>query len=265
MASREELESKSKDELMEMARENDVEGRSSMSKGELVDALAGSSDEGKGAVERGEAVAVDEDRAEELEDHLATDEEAKEASDERLETVEEEAGEEAADLAAHEMDESGPLHTEAPHSRTMTGAVSEEHATEQQKILDDLPKDYHGPISEAGAVERAVEEPIEPHEVAEEDEAAVREARRGDPDESRDVVPGRGAAFSDSAVAGNPLTGRSFTQKAVFYTDGLSGGAESNLERAYEIPELLRSNDEEEREAGEESTSEAAKAEESEE
>jgi hypothetical protein len=50
--------------------------------------------------------------------------------------------------------------------------------------------------------------------------------------------------------------GRAFEQKAVFYTDGLSGAGDQNLERAYEIPELLQSNDPEEREAGDESLSE---------
>ena len=48
-------------------------------------------------------------------------------------------------------------------------------------------------------------------------------------------------------------------QKGVLYTDGLSGGADSNLERAYEIPENLQSNDPEVRAVGDESLSEAAK------
>jgi hypothetical protein len=47
-------------------------------------------------------------------------------------------------------------------------------------------------------------------------------------------------------------------QKATLYTDGESGGADSNLERAYEIHEKLQSNDPAERKAGDESLSEAA-------
>jgi len=46
-----------------------------------------------------------------------------------------------------------------------------------------------------------------------------------------------------------------YPQKGVLYTDGLSGRADSNLERAYEIPEELQSSDDEEREAGDESNS----------
>jgi len=59
--------------------------------------------------------------------------------------------------------------------------------------------------------------------------------------------------------------GRRVIQKAVLYTDGLSGAADLNHERAYEYNERLQSNNPVERESGDESLSEAAKAQKSEE
>ena len=55
--------------------------------------------------------------------------------------------------------------------------------------------------------------------------------------------------------------GRRVVQKAVLYTDGTSGTAELNHERAYEYNERFQSNDPEERTSGDESLSEAAAAE----
>lgn len=54
--------------------------------------------------------------------------------------------------------------------------------------------------------------------------------------------------------------GRRVVQKAVLYTDGTSGVAELNHERAYEYNERLQSSDSNERRTGDVSVSEAAKA-----
>lgn len=226
MATKEELQSKSKEELLELARERDVEGRSGMNKDELASALAddSSSEEGKS-----------------------------EGSEERLEAVKEEAGEAHADLVTEELDEKGPLHVQAPSERIMTGAVNEEQAKEQEKILKeaDLPEGYVGDVTESGEpvdattdVQKSAEDvidfppPPEPTEPKEEDY----------------TVQNNGPFGSSITTDGR----KNFGQKAVFYTDGLSGAADQNLERAYDLPEKLQSNDAEVRTAGDESESEAA-------
>lgn len=270
MASKEELLEKNLDELKEMAKDADLEGRSKMGKEELAEALADDSSS---------------DEADADESAVLDAEASEEAAEERLETVEEEAGPVAAELSAHEeLDVQGPLVTGKPSERIMTGAVSEEHAEEQAELLANQPEDYVGDVSEAGFDEDG--RPAESEGAESSFRAREDSPSKSDPDrtygelraegllDQRDVVdydaqrqvpeadaPMReeGSVFANSAVAGNPNTGRSFGQKAVFYTDGLSGGAEQNLERAYEIPELLQSNDPAEREAGDESLSEAAK------
>jgi hypothetical protein len=54
--------------------------------------------------------------------------------------------------------------------------------------------------------------------------------------------------------------GRRLQAKGVLYTDGISGDATNNLERAYEYNERLQSNDPKVRASGDQSLSEAAKA-----
>lgn len=67
------------------------------------------------------------------------------------------------------------------------------------------------------------------------------------------------AQRSASDIAGDEVRGRWTKAKAVLYTDGLSGDAGGNLERAYEFNERLQSNDPAVRRAGDESLSESAK------
>ena len=190
---------------------------------------------------------------------------------------------------------SGPLTLDKPSERVMTGAVSPGHAEEQEELLKNKPEDYVGDVTEAGfdeegqPVTRSSEEmkrlaeareerfskkenlgPDDDREIYEvyqenvidfEAPLAEREkARTGedvDPEATMEMDAVAGAPFATSPVAGSSQ--RAFSQKSVFYTDGLSGGADSNLERAYVIPELLQSNDPDERAAGDESESEAAK------
>lgn len=67
------------------------------------------------------------------------------------------------------------------------------------------------------------------------------------------------AQRSASSIMDDNIRGRWTQAKAVLYTDGLSGNAEQNLERAYEFNERLQSNDPAIRRAGDEALSEAAK------
>lgn len=66
------------------------------------------------------------------------------------------------------------------------------------------------------------------------------------------------AQRSASSVASDEVRGRWTQAKAVLYTDGLSGHAEQNLERAYEFNERLQSNNPDVRRAGDNSLSESA-------
>lgn len=67
------------------------------------------------------------------------------------------------------------------------------------------------------------------------------------------------AQRSASSIMDDNVRGRWTQAKAVLYTDGLSGHAEQNLERAYEFNERLQSNDPAVRQSGDEALSEAAK------
>lgn len=326
MASKEELLEKNKDELVELARERELEGRSSMSKEELAEALADdSSSEGDSSedAELREAVTEFEenfDAEEQVEEQYADS--ATQPSDPSVEASAahhsaasqaenpgvqeglsdsgkealEEVGEdsvyaEESDLA---LDASGPLHFESPSQRVMTGAVNEAHAKEQEELLKNMPEDWTGDTTEAGFDKdgNAVVKPSDEEQAAlqerresrlskkenlgEGDDREIMEVKqedvidfpppRGEEAEEeglRQQAAVEGAPFATTSVAGGQ--GRVFHQKSVFYTDGLGGPAEQNLERAYEIPELLQSNNPEVREAGDESLSEAAKEEKSEE
>lgn len=67
------------------------------------------------------------------------------------------------------------------------------------------------------------------------------------------------AQRSASSIMDDNVRGRWTQAKAVLYTDGLSGHAEQNLERAYEFNERLQSNDPAVRQSGDEALSDAAK------
>lgn len=151
MANREELEQKTKEDLLELARERDLEGRSGMNKEELVDALSSSDSssdaEGDGSVSEGG------DEVRDAEDLLTPTGESADGGSQGAEERKAELEEltpEAAELAAEEMDFAGPLHLQSPEERIMTGAVSEEQAKEQEKLLANKPDDYVGDVTEAG-------------------------------------------------------------------------------------------------------------------
>lgn len=283
---KEELLEKNKDELVELARERELEGRSGMSKEELAEALADDSSSDVKADDEFDAEdeANDENNPDVVENLSPEGQEA-------LEEMEPEQAEEAA-LA---LDASGPLHLESPSQRMMTGAVSEDHAKEQEELLKDKPEDFVGNVTEAGFDDEGnpiIKPTAEEHaalqerresrlstkenlgegddreikEVKQEDvidfppPLAEREGLDEDPEPAK-AAPVEGAPFTNTSVAGG--LGRVYEQKSVFYTDGLSGSAEQNLERAYEIPELLQSNNPAIREAGDQSLSEARKDEKS--
>jgi hypothetical protein len=188
------------------------------------------------------------------------------------------------------LDASGPLHFENPASRVMTGAVNEAHAKEQEKALKDKPDDWVGDVTESGfdkdgnvktehgAAARAANAGSEKDNLHKSDKRDLREVR---PEDVIDFPPPVGerefdrdapetvkappssmfsAHISPIAPSADPQNDarRGYQQKSVFYTDGLSGSADHNHERAYEYGELLQSNNPSVRKAGDESVSEAA-------
>jgi len=188
---------------------------------------------------------------------------------------------EAAKLADIEADSHGPLHLESPSERIMTGAVNEEHAKEQEEKLENMPEDYSGDVSEAGFdadgtpahADAAAEEGSSVKDnLAEGDDRELREVRQEDVidyppaptghEEGKTIQQAPSGAFHSEPLGNASVPGarsRLFEQKSVFYTDGISGHSDHNFERAYEVPEVLQSNDPETRKAGDESLSEAAK------
>lgn len=297
MASAEELANNhTKEELVEKAKEAELSGYSTKNKDELAEALANLDNEGG---------------AQTLQDDGTPQAEAKsagylsEGSDEdnpevvsNLSPEGQEAladmGDEAAEKADLALDASGPLHLENPADRVMTGAVSEDHAKEQEKALEGKPEDWTGDTTEAGfdddgnakvghnAAARPATAGQEKDNLSENDDRELREVR---PEDVIDFPPPVGAGAKDkekvatATVKASPAgifsahispvgplddptqdARRGYQQKSVFYTDGLSGTADHNHERAYEYGELLQSNDPTVRKAGDESLSEAAKA-----
>lgn len=289
-----------KEELLEKAKELDIEGRSSMNKEELEKAVANadsSSDGSQTAEKSGSDSSAFGAGGKDSEASDPKNEDVKEGLSPSGEDALEEMGEdsEAAAEADIALDASGPLHLESPSEREMTGAVSEEHAKEQEELLKNKPEDYVGSVSEAGfdedgkPAQGAAEpkgqpkdnlspnderDPEDVYEVRQEDvidypaplaerEAdARREAGEEDVEIKGDETEqaAAGGAFHTEALGSASVAGarsRLFEQKAVFYTDGLSGSADHNHERAYVTPEVLQSNDPVVRAAGDESESEA--------
>jgi len=141
------LEDKNKEELLEIAREQDLEGRSSMNKADLVEALG---NQGDGSVSEGGTEVRDaEDLLTPTGPGTENDQAESEGAQERLDTVKE-VSPVAADLVAEELDFQGPLHIQDPRERVMTGAVSEEQAKEQEELLANKPDDFIGDTTEAG-------------------------------------------------------------------------------------------------------------------
>jgi len=106
-------------------------------------------------------------------------------------------------------------------------------------------------------VAEAPEAPVEPTEASQEpwipspeEVQAARDSVEADEEEKDEPLP---------AVFYGAPTGRWVQQKAVLYTDGVSGVADLNHERAYEYNERFQSSDSNERITGDVSLSEAAK------
>ena len=100
--------------------------------------------------------------------------------------------------------------------------------------------------------------------VAEENEQPVNEQETNAPEiKDAKAQPEESAADharrSASSIYQDDVRGRWTQAKGVLYTDGLSGEADQNLERAYEFNERLQSNNPAVRASGDESLSEAAK------
>lgn len=260
-----------KEELLEKAKELELEGRSTMSKDELEKAVGEA--EGSSTVSSGKDSEASDPKNEEVQEALSPS-----GQDALAEMGEDSEAAKEADIA---LDASGPLHLEAPHEREMTGAVSEEHAKEQEELLKNKPEDYVGSISEAGfdsdgkpaqtsatpkgqpkdnLSKNDERNPEDVYEVRQEDVIDYPAPPHQDAKEEQTAEQAPSGAFHSEPLGNVSAPGarsRLWEQKAVFYTDGLSGPADHNQERAYVTPEVLQSNDPVVREAGDESESEA--------
>lgn len=288
---------KTKEELVEEARQRELSGYSTKNKDELVSLLE-ENDASQGTATQDGSTPDNELPASDLDNpdvRANLSPSGQEAAD-RFEETGQEALKDEADAA---LDASGPLHLQSPDERVMTGAVSEQNAEEQRKIIkDNSPKDHVGPHSESGQPLGAGLAPDDQNvakakgdkkdNLSDGDDRELYEVRpehvidfpppvgqrEGTTERGQDRASDRQdernpelAYGEPNGALGNPVIGAGsrsgdvYSQKSVLYTDGLSGAADHNLERAYEIPEVLQSNAPAERAAGDESLSEAAKAE----
>lgn len=161
-----------------------------------------------------------------------------------------------ASLADVAGDASGPLHLEKPSERIMAGAVSEEEAKEQEKLIGDLPEDHVGNIRGDGKVGKDLVEEREGSgpdgEIVQEDVidfppplAEVEDERKEAADERKDTVVSADYVDSKAAREAFPDEGetiaqpRLYNQRAQLYTDGLSGQADHNTALAYRVNDIL--------------------------
>jgi hypothetical protein len=255
---------KTKDELLEEARERDLKGRSGMSRDELQaaleadDAAPAEDADDDGAADEAEEVDGTKPETQVGHDSEASDPEnpdvVENLSPEGQEALAEMTDEQAeqADLA---LDASGPLHLESPSERLMAGATSEEEAKEQEELLSGLEEDeLHGNVradgsplgaearqgsGENGEVlqEDVIDFPPPPAEVAEE-RAELVDSKKASGENNVGYVRQRAAneAFPDEGeVVAQP---RLFQQRGQLYTDGLSGQADHNTEMAYRVHDI---------------------------
>lgn len=216
MASKEELLKKNKDELQELAKEQELEGRSGMNKEELAEALADDS-----SSEESESLADQMEPAHEGGRGLAQEEDQDVAS-----RLAEERAEEAEDLNKSQKE------------------LEEEAEAEEDDAADEEEAPPYAEASELKA----------PEETAKQEDVINFPPPLGDEDAEPLQEKAHSGLLGNTNVVGSEE--KSFGQRAQFYTDGLSGAADSNLERAYALPEVLQSNDPVVREAGDQSESE---------
>jgi len=250
---------KTVEELKDEAKSRDLHGYSNKNKDELV-ALLEESDQGDGSSESDSAA---ETRDEDGEPTLGHDSEASDAqnpdvvselSPEGQEALEEMGDDsvaaEEADLA---LDASGPLHLEKPSERLMAGAVNEDEAKEQEKLVGELSEDHVGNIRGDGSVpgREARQGSGENGEVLPEDVIDFPPPLQAVEEERRESGTGRKARFNDqnttqhnAAREAFPDEGetvakeRAFNQRAQLYTDGLSGEADNNLVLSYRVQDI---------------------------
>lgn len=210
---------------------------------------------------------AEEEAAEEADEERAADraEERVEAAEDLYksqEELEEEAEEEGADERFLQPED----------ERIMTGSVPDDPRSAADY---EAPEEHVGHVSEAGETETHAERAelrrkVEEEGIKQEDvidfppPVGEREGEEVEDDGSQIAQSeAHGGLLGNTNVLGS--SEKSFGQKAQFYTDGLSGAADSNLERAYELPEVLQSNDPVVRSAGDDSESSGAEKSEEEE
>lgn len=247
---------KTKDELVEEAKSRELSGYSTLNKADLVALLEEDDAKGESSDEESAEEADDSSESPLGADSEASDEENPEVvenlSEEGQEALEEMGDEQAAeaDLA---LDASGPLHLQKPSERLMGGAVSEEHAQEQEELVGDVDEDYVGDFSEAGEPlgqdarkgsgpngEVLQEDVIDfpPPQAELEQQLADEHGSQAAIGQSTDYVKSRAAdeVFPDEGPT--IAQGRLYEQRAQVYTDGLSGQADHNLALSYRVHDV---------------------------
>lgn len=228
----------SKEELLELARERDIQGRSNLDKEGLVKAH----EEFDASSEDAELEEFSDEEEAELEESLEGED--AEAFDQAGEVGE--ATQDAVDLS---LAASGPFVLERPENRIVTGAVNEEQAAEQEAQRAKLGDDFVGDFPEF-VTDEVAEAAQGPRTVNQEDvidfppnlvdhENAVYERSTGvlsDANEDlRNREDGRARNVVETQGDRKPLVAqkRTWNQRAQLYTDGLGGTGDHNLERAY--------------------------------
>lgn len=209
---------KTKDELLELAKERDLAGRSGLNKDELAKALE------------------EDDNSPEGEEGDGLSESSQEAYDE--------LDDESKDLADVEADEKGPLKLESPYERIVTGAVNEEQAKEQEAVRAKLPDEYVGDYTEA--VSDADAEKIRKAFAGEGQDSSDYEPPLAEQFAARREryakllrVPGTKVAKRNIEETQGGQGGRKlFAQRAVLDTTGLGGPGSNDLERAYDAEDV---------------------------
>jgi hypothetical protein len=249
-----------KEELLELARERDIAGRSGLDKEGLVKAHeeydAQVVDEQSAPDEVGESVDSDEVPAElDAPEEVASPAEAAELVNglegESLEAYDElgEVGSATQDAADLSLDAQGPFHLERPENRVVTGAINAEQAAEQEAQRAKLPEGFTGDFPELVSDELANQVASE-RTVQQEDiidfPPPLAEQEQTKYDRSVGVLQDANESVqnSDDARTQNvaetqgdrqPVIAqkRTWNQRSQLYTDGVSGTGDHNLERAY--------------------------------
>lgn len=263
------------EELQDVAKERDLQGRSGLNKKELVDALeaddqksgvvddSGPSEEATKAYQEDYVPQRRKEVAEAAKEGVTLQPEGSDPDNpvvaEALEDNEvyQELTDEEKELANLAADASGPLHLEDPRERVMTGAVSEEQAKQQEAERAKLPDEFVGDLTEhvPDDVAKRVSDALAGKNPDEDQEfepplseqfAARREAqgkllkRTNDGRKAASAVDAEEKNIKETQDDEKNLVGtaRVYNQRAVLDTTGLGGPGSDRVDRAYRTANL---------------------------